>query len=213
MRSTACTVALQSELQWVLAIGRTRPHEVRGSRGPEVKGGAVSATFDAERSGLSRRELFAAGAAAGVAATVEAETADAASRSYPRLRVVALGSLRVNRPVRFNYPLEAQSNILLDLGAAVPGGVGPKKSIVAFSTLCQHMGCDVDYRSGPREFVCPCHQTRYDPERLAAIIEGVATRALPRVLLEVRDGAVYAIGVDGLIYGYRTNLAPGKEAS
>jgi arsenite oxidase small subunit len=173
----------------------------------------VSATSDGERSGLSRRELFAAGAAAGAVATVEAERADAASPSYPRLRVVALKSLGVNRPLRFDYPLAAQPNILLDLGAAVPAGVGPKKSIVAFSTLCQHMGCDVDYRRGPREFVCPCHQTRYDPERLASIIQGVATRALPRVLLEVRNGAVYAIGVDGLIYGYRTNLAPGKKAS
>jgi len=27
----------------------------------------------------------------------------------------------------------------------------------------------------------------------------------------VRNGAVYAIGVDGLIYGRRSNLAPGKK--
>jgi arsenite oxidase small subunit len=173
----------------------------------------VSATSDGERSGLSRRELFAAGSAAGVAVAVDVGAADAATRSYPRLRIVALKALRANRPVRFNYPLEAQPNILLDLGAPVPAGVGPKKSIVAFSSLCQHMGCDLDYRRGARELVCPCHQTRYDPERLAAIIQGVATRALPRVLLEVRDGAVYAIGVNGLIYGYRTNLAPGRTAS
>jgi arsenite oxidase small subunit len=173
----------------------------------------VSVTSEGQSSGLSRRELFAAGAAAGVVAAVEAESADAASPSYPKLRVVALKSLRVNRPVRFDYPLEAQPNILLDLGAAVPAGVGPKQSIVAFSALCQHMGCDVDYQRGPRELVCPCHQTRYDPERLASIIQGVASRALPRVLLEVRKGAVYAVGVDGLIYGYRTNLAPGKKAS
>ena len=36
-------------------------------------------------------------------------------------------------------------------------------------------------------------------------------RPLPRVLLRVRNGAVLAVGVDGLIYGYRSNLAPGKK--
>jgi arsenite oxidase small subunit len=75
------------------------------------------------------------------------------------------------------------------------------------------MGCPVVYSRSQREFVCPCHQSRYDAERLASIVQGVATRALPRVRLEVRNGAVYAVGVDGLIYGYRTNLAPGKKVT
>jgi hypothetical protein len=30
-------------------------------------------------------------------------------------------------------------------------------------------------------------------------------------MLEVRRGAVFAVGVDGLVYGYRTNLAPGRK--
>jgi arsenite oxidase small subunit len=170
----------------------------------------LSATADGARPGLSRRELLAAGAATGVAVAAEAERAEAA---YPRLRIIALDRLRVNRPVTFRYPLRAQPNILLDLGGVVPGGVGPNRSIVAFSALCQHMGCAVTYQRNRRELVCPCHQSRYDPERLASIIQGVATRALPRVLLEVRRGAVYAVGVDGLIYGYRTNLRPGRRAA
>ena len=74
------------------------------------------------------------------------------------------------------------------------------------------MGCAVTYQRERRELVCPCHQSRYDPERLASIIQGVATRALPRVLL-VRRGAVYAVGVDGLIYGYRKSLAPGRKVA
>jgi arsenite oxidase small subunit len=168
----------------------------------------LSATTDGARSGLSRRELLAAGAVTGVAVAAEAERAEAA---YPRVRIIDLDRLRVNRPVVFRYPLRAQPNVLLDLGGPVPAGVGPNRSIVAFSTLCQHMGCAVTYQRNRRELVCPCHQSRYDPERLASIIQGVATRALPRVLLEVRRGAVYAVGVDGLIYGYRKNLAPGRK--
>lgn len=137
------------------------------------------------------------------------DPADAAG--YPRLRVVALDALSINRPVRFNYPLRTQPNVLLDFGAPTPQGVGPQRSIVAFSTLCQHMGCAVEYEAGRRELVCPCHQSRYDPERLASIVSGVATRALPRVVLEVRDGAVFAVGMRGLIYGYRKNLSPGRK--
>jgi arsenite oxidase small subunit len=169
----------------------------------------VSAIEEQQASGLSRRSLFAAGAAGAAATVARAPNAEAAP-TYPSHRVIALSKLRVNRAVTFDYPLKGQSNVLLDLGGEVPGGVGPKKSIVAFSSLCQHMGCPVGYDRGRRELVCPCHQSRYDPERLGSIIQGVATRALPRVHLEVRSGAVYAVGVEGLIYGYRTNLAPGN---
>jgi arsenite oxidase small subunit len=174
--------------------------------------GAISDRRDAVA--LSRRDLLkvaAAGAAGG--AVLEAETADAAprARTYPRHRISSVSALAVGKPVSFQYPLRGQQSVLIDTGRAVPGGVGPNKSIVAYSALCQHMGCPVAYDGTLREFVCPCHQTRYDPERLGSIVLGVATRALPRVLLEVSGGALFAVGVDGLIYGYRTNLAPGRK--
>lgn len=199
-------VAYRFRLSWV-GIERAP----QGARSNLREGLAVSAINQEQASGLSRRGLFTASAAGAAAVVAGAEAAEAKAPAYPSVRVVALSRLRVNRPVNFDYPLKDQSNVLLDLGAAVPGGVGSKKSIVAFSTLCQHMGCPVGYDRARRELVCPCHQSRYDPERLGAIIQGVATRALPRVHLEVRRGAVYAVGLDGLVYGYRTNLAPGKK--
>jgi arsenite oxidase small subunit len=180
----------------------------------EGRGAAVTPEMDLEPRArrLSRRELIAAGAAVGalgVAGVAEA----APSSGYPTFRVIALSRLRPNRPVGFSYPLKDQPSVLIDFGHSVPNGVGPSKSIVAYSVLCQHMGCGVVYQSKSREFVCPCHQTRYDAEREASIVQGVATRSLPRIKLRVRNGAVYAVGVDGLIYGYRTNLAPGKKVA
>ena len=161
---------------------------------------------------LSRRELLIAGAAGAVAAAgVGVESAEAGSApSYPKLQVTQLAKLKPNHPVTFNYPLSTQASVLLDMGQAVPSGVGPNKSIVAYSLFCQHMGCPVEYQPKIREFVCPCHQSRYDPERLGSIIQGLAMLPLPRVLLQVKEGAVWAVGVDGLIYGYRNNLHPGK---
>ena len=171
----------------------------------------MGATTDGLGPQISRRGFLSAGAA-GAAALAGAEAAHAqTSDAYPRVRVVGLSELRVNVPVEFAYPLRAQPNWLIDLGAPVPQGVGPNRGIVAYSALCQHMGCPVGYERGSREFVCPCHQTRYDAERLASIVTGVATRALPRVVLEATADAVFAVGIEGLIYGYRSNLAPGRK--
>jgi arsenite oxidase small subunit len=177
----------------------------------------VSATIEdgaAEARGqLSRRDVLKAGVTgAATAAVVATGVAKAApEQAYPRLRVIDLAQLKTNRPVTFAYPLAKQPNVLIDLGRAVPAGVGPRVSIVAYSILCQHMGCPIEYQRGAREFVCPCHQSRYDPERLGAIIQGVAMQPLPRVLLQVREGAVWAVGLDGLVYGYRNNLHPGQH--
>jgi arsenite oxidase small subunit len=171
----------------------------------------LSAIEEQHASGLSRRSLIAAGAVGTVGAVAGATAADAKSRSYPSLRVIALDRLKVNRAHTFDYPLRGDTSVLIDFGRRVPGGVGPKRSIVAYSAQCQHMGCAVAYRRKQRELFCPCHQSRYDPERLGSIIQGVATRPLPKIRLQVRNGAVFAVGVDGLIYGRRSNLAPGKK--
>jgi arsenite oxidase small subunit len=175
-----------------------------------MKGVAVR-DIEEGRAGLSRRSLLAGGAAGAIGAVATAASAEAKARSYPRVRVVSLEKLKVNRAHTFDYPLKGDTSVLIDFGHSVPGGVGPKSSIVAYSAQCQHMGCPVAYRSKQRELFCPCHQSRYDPERLGSIIQGVATRPLPQIRLQVRNGAVFAVGVNGLIYGRRSNLAPGKK--
>jgi arsenite oxidase small subunit len=162
--------------------------------------------------GISRGILIATGGTAAAATmTGAASAAEAASSTYPQLRLIALSKLRTNKPVSFEYPLKGQASVLVDLGRAAPHGIGKRKSIVAYSILCQHMGCPVEYKPSLREFVCPCHQSRYDAERLGGIVQGVAMQPLPRVQLSIRNGAVWATGVDGLIYGYRNNLHPGKR--
>jgi arsenite oxidase small subunit len=171
-------------------------------------------------SGLtSRRALIGGGAlvvVGGAAAIVavatggndDQETTNAAAGSgYPRRRIAAVSDIKPNTPVNFDYPGKGQTSVLLDLGGEVPGGVGDNKSIVAYSSLCQHMGCPVGYQAEQKHFTCGCHQTRYDPAREGVVIQGVAQRGLPRVGLEIDGDDVFAVGVQGLIYGYRTNLA------
>ena len=116
-----------------------------------------------------------------------------------------------NTPISFSYPLQGQASVLVDVGEQVPEGVGPKKSIVAYSTCASTW--DARSSTSPRcgSSSVPATSLAYDPERLGSIVQGVAMLPLPRVLLEVNGDSVDAVGMDGLIYGFRDNLKPGKE--
>jgi len=36
------------------------------------------------------------------------------------------------------------------------------ESIKAFSMICTHLGCTVEWQEGNQEFYCPCHDGRFD---------------------------------------------------
>jgi arsenite oxidase small subunit len=95
----------------------------------------------------------------------------------------------------------------MKMGRRVQGGVGPDGDIVAFSTLCTHMGCPLQYDVQARAFKCGCHYSQFDPEMGGQMICGQATENLPQVTLAVSsDGAVTATGIEGLIYGRQANV-------
>lgn len=171
----------------------------------------------AERKLTRKQALIAGGvgvaAVGGAGAAVAIATRDGDGGDYPRLAVAKVGDVRPNDPVSFEYPLKGQQSVLIDLDEAVPGGVGDKESIVAFSVICQHMGCPVQYVEDGAYLLCPCHQSKYDPARGGYVVQGVAQSPLPRVRLEVDGDDIVAVGVDGLIYGFRENLAPGEKVA
>ena len=167
---------------------------------------------------VSRRMFFktsSAGAAgvAGVAVATpgpaQAATADAGRTTlpYPRKAVVRASTLKVNEPLSFTYPDASSPCALIKMGRKVQGGVGPDGDIVAYSTLCTHMGCPVAYDPQARSFKCGCHFSQFDPEMAGQMICGQATENLPQVTLAVgSDGAITATGVQGLIYGRQANV-------
>lgn len=147
--------------------------------------------------------------AAGLAAPAEAAQAEAGRTTlpYPRATVANLSRLAVNTPVSFNYPDASSPCVLVKMGRAVPGGVGPDKDIVAYSALCTHMGCPVAYDTGTRTFRCGCHYSVFDAEMGGQMVCGQATENLPQVKLEIdAKGAIVATGVNGLIYGRQANV-------
>lgn len=62
-------------------------------------------------------------------------------------------------------------------------------SLKGFSAICTHQGCTV---ATVQNYVisCPCHGSQFSAVT-GAVIQGPATRPLPRVAVVVRDKAVY----------------------
>lgn len=118
-------------------------------------------------------------------------------------------SLQVNTPVSFAYPLTGTPNLLVKLGQKVPNGVGPDGDIIAFSTVCQHLGCIVHFEPAGRSggempnyanlpvCYCPCHAGVYDLTDDAKVLAGPPPNPLPFVVLEYdgSSGDIYATGM------------------
>ncbi len=152
--------------------------------------------------------VTAAGAASLAVAGMPARTAGAAALiDYPSNRLANLADLAVNVPLDVSYPDPASPGVLLKLGQAVVGGVGPDGDVVAFSVLCPHKGYPLFYSGDDRSLNCPGHYSRFDAEKGGQQIWGQATQNLPQFALRVDDaGEIYAEGVDELIYGRLSNV-------
>lgn len=169
---------------------------------------------------LGRRSFLKSGgtAAAAVSAVViPIHNADAATPAgvvgstalpYPKKAVGKAKSMPINQVVSFSYPDESSPCYAIRMGSAVPGGIGPNSDIVAYSSLCTHMGCPVTYDAGSKTFKCGCHFSIFDPEASGQMVCGQATENLPRIKLEydAKTDSVHAFGVDGLIYGRQSNI-------
>jgi len=163
---------------------------------------------------VARRQFLRGGAASIAGAASLAATGPSASKAraaalveYPSNRLANLADLEVDVPVNVSYPDAASPGVLLKLGRAVEGGVGPDGDVVAFSVLCPHKGIGLFYSAGDRSLNCPGHYSRFDPEKGGQQIWGQATQNLPQFALRVDDqGDIYAEGVDELIYGRLSNV-------
>lgn len=104
----------------------------------------------------------------------------------PIKKVASLRELAVGQSVVFDYPAEHDNCILTRLS---------ETELVAYSQKCTHLSCAVVPRPDKGVLHCPCHEGFFDL-RSGRNIAGPPPRPLPRILLEVRGGDVYATGVE-----------------
>lgn len=168
---------------------------------------------------LSRRELLILGGtsvtALGVVTALPGLAFGQATQlvrsTYPGKNLLRLADLKPKTPAEFTYPQDDVVNLLIKLQERAGGGVGPDEDIVAFNTVCTHMGgpLTAETYKGQHNVLgpCPLHLTTFDLTRHGMVVSGHATESLPQISLEVRAGDIFAVGVMGLLYGYNVNPA------
>ena len=133
----------------------------------------------------------------------------------PRQIIGQLANLAVNEPIPFSYPIDGPRTacFLIKLGLRAGGGVGPDEDIVAFSSVCTHMGGSLadGFRPEYAACVCPSHLSSFDLNRHGMVIAGHATAPLPQIVLELDGVDIVAVGIAGLLYGCDRNPS-GTEA-
>lgn len=63
------------------------------------------------------------------------------------------------------------------------------KDVKAYSAICTHLGCIVDWDGAKHEMVCPCHAGVFDVE--GRVVSGPPPRALPFYQANVVDGKIF----------------------
>jgi Rieske Fe-S protein len=148
-------------------------------------------------------------------------------------RAIKAASLKLNHNYVFNYPFESTPCFLLSLDKeakgqtelvtelvtargesyAWPGGVGPRKNLVAYSAICAHK---LAYPSSQVSFIsfrdkpsplsptgkvigCCADKSAYDPFAGAKVLGGPAPQPLAAILLEhdPKTDSIYATGTVG----------------
>jgi arsenite oxidase small subunit len=185
---------------------------------------------------MERRDFVKLCAAGAAALAAPGAQADARPRFYARARLVdekgaplRASEIPARRNLVFQYPYAATPCFLLNLGRAAhaptelktadrtayrwPGGVGPARSIVAYSAICAHK---LSYPTREISFIsyraektpgnrfasvihCCSEHSQYDPAQGARVLAGPAPQPLAAILLEheaASDG-LYALGTLG----------------
>jgi len=185
---------------------------------------------------MQRREFLKLCAATAGATGAPNVAADARPHFYSRARLLDAQGLPLHtaavpphRNLIFHYPYDTTPCFLLNLGKPVSaparlatsdqqhyewqGGIGPQRSIVAYSAICAHQLAYptreisfISYRveRSPRNrhgnvIHCCAEHSQYDPAQGGKVLAGPAPQPLAAILLE-HDAAtdeLYAVGTLG----------------
>jgi len=106
--------------------------------------------------------------------------------ALPNARIAAVDEIAVGGAMTFTYPEGSSSRLLVRTGA---------RDFVAYDQQCTHLLCPVVPAVESGRLHCPCHNGWFDLGT-GRPLAGPPRRPLPRVTLEVRNGSVYATGVE-----------------
>jgi Rieske Fe-S protein len=65
-----------------------------------------------------------------------------------------------------------------------------KTGVFAYSAICTHQGCTVEYLKAGKKLVCPCHRASFDPFNGGKVISGEAKGPLAKINVSIKSGWV-----------------------
>jgi Rieske Fe-S protein len=108
-------------------------------------------------------------------------------RGQPARRAIAkVDQIPIGTSLPFVYPAEHDTCLLIRRG---------ENDWVAYSQKCTHLSCAVVPHVELGKLLCPCHDGEFDLST-GRPVAGPPRRPLPRITLDIRNGTVYATGVE-----------------
>jgi Rieske Fe-S protein len=101
-------------------------------------------------------------------------------------RIASIDDLAVGSSIAFRYPDVHETCLLVRVS---------ERELVAFGQKCTHLSCAVIPKPSEGVFRCPCHEGLFDI-RSGRQLAGPPPRPLPRIVLEIRGGDIYATRVE-----------------
>jgi Rieske Fe-S protein len=90
-------------------------------------------------------------------------------------------------PTRF-----AQPGVYTDFADRGLFLVSDGATLIALNGACTHVGCATEWNADEKRFVCPCHDSRFDPQGVNQP-GGKATRPLERLALSLHESPQGAV--------------------
>jgi Rieske Fe-S protein len=75
------------------------------------------------------------------------------------------------------------------------------KKFTAFTSICPHLGCGINWDEDSGKFICPCHDSFFDIE--GRVLSGPSPRGMDTLETEIKDGKIFVkyqkmrLGVSG----------------
>ena len=197
-------VAVRERASAIPVRSPARPRDVSDQRREFLRGGALAAVVAvgatiAAALGLTRKEPIStlpqststpsteptgtgAGGQSGAPSPSPTHTKTKAPHSADA--ITTLDKLSVGDAVGFQAP-DGSPAALVRVS---------QDQVVAFSRVCTHEGCLVQWDSGNSILVCPCHGAEFDPAQNGKVLRGPAYQPLPSVDVTVQsNGDITAV--------------------
>lgn len=77
---------------------------------------------------------------------------------------------------------------IIDVGGTKVAAFNDKGNIKAFSNLCTHVGCEIDWNDSDATWDCPCHGSRFEKD--GTVKQGPARRPLDPLAIKIEGDDV-----------------------